>query len=262
MSRRENHSASIEATVDVSRRSHGLETGVDGPQAHSQDTTYPSSASNQIIQIQRSGRGPKGATTHPLHHLNPSFLKKYNATTEYGKYLRKVEKAAYECSKLDRPLSPFQGDFGSEMERHNFESAQKKGIDRAQAERADETLTVDVSLQSSEEQQRLVENTPDIDPATSSNLERSTIPSKHGRGLFHSPTNPYYVPSDDGETPSKQKNFFFETMPAAEVWHRQRAAFLPFGETRFMQRVLSKEISDALSGGKSILFHMSSNGRY
>jgi hypothetical protein len=73
-------------------------------------------------------------------------------------------------------------------------------------------------------------------------------PSGKGRGATHSVTNPEFIP----ETSTRRKNPFFETMPAPEVWHRRMAPFLPFGETPFMEREMSRQISADLSRGKSM----------
>jgi hypothetical protein len=75
-------------------------------------------------------------------------------------------------------------------------------------------------------------------------------PSAPGRGAVRSATNPEYITF--GKAKSK-KNPFFETMPAPEVWHRRMPPFFPFGETPFMERVMSKQINDDLSKGKLIL---------
>jgi hypothetical protein len=74
-------------------------------------------------------------------------------------------------------------------------------------------------------------------------------PSGKGRGAIHSVTNPEFIP----ETSTLKKNPFFETMPAPEVWHRRMPAVLPFGETPFMEREMSRQISEDLARGK----HMS-----
>jgi hypothetical protein len=39
-------------------------------------------------------------------------------------------------------------------------------------------------------------------------------------------------------------------MPGPEVWHRRMPNFLPFGETPFMEREMSRQISEDLSRGK------------
>ena len=98
-------------------------------------------------------------------------------------------------------------------------------------------------------------------------------PSGKGRGAIHSATNPEFIP----ETSTLRKNPFFETMPAPEVWHRRmlvglkflsrscfrhllilvpvnsRPPFLPFGETPFMEREMSRQISEDLARGKYCL---------
>jgi hypothetical protein len=69
-------------------------------------------------------------------------------------------------------------------------------------------------------------------------------PSAPDRGAVRSVTNPEYIPG------MGKKNPFFETMPAPEVWHRRMPAFFPFGETPFMERVMSRQISKDLSKGE------------
>ena len=72
-------------------------------------------------------------------------------------------------------------------------------------------------------------------------------PSAEGRGAVHSVTNPEFIPDIN----VRRKNPFFETMPAPEVWHRRMPPFLPFGETPFMEREMSRQISEDLARGES-----------
>ena len=44
-------------------------------------------------------------------------------------------------------------------------------------------------------------------------------------------------------------NPFFETMPAPEVWHRRMPPYFPFGETPYMEQVLSRQINADLARG-------------
>ena len=71
-------------------------------------------------------------------------------------------------------------------------------------------------------------------------------PSAEGRGANHSVTNPEFIP----DTSTRRKNPFFETMPAPEVWHRRMPPFLPFGETPFMEREMSRQITEDLAKGE------------
>ena len=59
-------------------------------------------------------------------------------------------------------------------------------------------------------------------------------------------TNPEYIPGSNNQ----KKNPFFETMPAPEVWHRNMPPYFPFGETPYMERQISQEISRDLAKGK------------
>ena len=70
-------------------------------------------------------------------------------------------------------------------------------------------------------------------------------PSGKGRGTIHSVTNPEFIP----DTTTLRKNPFFETMPGAEIWHRRMPHFLPFGETPYMEKVMSRQISEDLARG-------------
>jgi hypothetical protein len=71
-------------------------------------------------------------------------------------------------------------------------------------------------------------------------------PSAEGRGATHSVTNPEFIT----DTSTRRKNPFFETMPAPEVWHRRMPPFLPFGETPFMEREMSRQITEDLARGE------------
>ncbi|KAI7240012.1 hypothetical protein KC330_g1507 [Hortaea werneckii] len=68
-------------------------------------------------------------------------------------------------------------------------------------------------------------------------------PSGKDRGPVHSSTNPQFIPND----PKGRPNPFFETMPAAEVWHQRMPAFFPFGETPYLERVKSQQIEEDLA---------------
>ena len=69
-------------------------------------------------------------------------------------------------------------------------------------------------------------------------------PSEPGRGAIHSVTNPEFIPE------MNKKNPFFETMPGLEVWHRRMPPYFPFGETPFMEREMSRQISEDLAKRK------------
>ena len=73
-------------------------------------------------------------------------------------------------------------------------------------------------------------------------------PSAPNRGSIHSITNPELIP----DTSRAKKNPFFETMPGPEVWHRRMPPYFTFGETPFMERVMSRQIHNDLAGGKCI----------
>ncbi|RMX86853.1 hypothetical protein D0868_15081 [Hortaea werneckii] len=68
-------------------------------------------------------------------------------------------------------------------------------------------------------------------------------PSGKDRGPVHSSTNPQFIPND----PKQRPNPFFETMPAAEVWHQRMPSFFPFGETPYLERVKSQQIEEDLA---------------
>ncbi|KAI7512504.1 hypothetical protein KC347_g2402 [Hortaea werneckii] len=67
--------------------------------------------------------------------------------------------------------------------------------------------------------------------------------SSKDRGPVHSSTNPQFIPDD----PRQRPNPFFETMPAAEVWHQRMPSFFPFGETPYLERVKSQQIEEDLA---------------
>lgn len=68
--------------------------------------------------------------------------------------------------------------------------------------------------------------------------------SEPGRGNIVSPTNPEHIAE------LKRPNPFYETLPAPEVWHRRMPPYFPFGETPYMEAVLSKQIDEDLKRGK------------
>ncbi|RMZ04603.1 hypothetical protein D0862_05239 [Hortaea werneckii] len=68
-------------------------------------------------------------------------------------------------------------------------------------------------------------------------------PSGKDRGPVHSSTNPQFIPDD----PKQRPNPFFETMPAAEVWHQRMPSFFPFGETPYLERMKSQQIEEDLA---------------
>ena len=71
-------------------------------------------------------------------------------------------------------------------------------------------------------------------------------PSAPKRGAIHSVTNPEFIP----DTSTVKRNPFFETMPGPEIWHRCMPPYLPFGETPFMEREMSRQINEDLARGK------------
>lgn len=70
-------------------------------------------------------------------------------------------------------------------------------------------------------------------------------PSGKDREPVHSSTNPQFIPND----PKQRPNPFFETMPAAEIWHQRMPSFFPFGETPYLERVKSQQIEEDLAYG-------------
>ena len=72
-------------------------------------------------------------------------------------------------------------------------------------------------------------------------------PSAPNRGIIRSVTNPEFIPG------TSKKNPFFETMPSPEIWHRRMPSILPFGETTFMERKMSRQISEDLARGKTCI---------
>lgn len=69
-------------------------------------------------------------------------------------------------------------------------------------------------------------------------------PSAPKRGPVHSSTNPQTIPE------TTKKNPFFESMPAPEVWHRRMPPYFSFGETPYMERVISNQINADLAGSE------------
>lgn len=76
--------------------------------------------------------------------------------------------------------------------------------------------------------------------------------AEEGRGKVVPLSNPEYIPDKNGH-PSDKKNPFFKKMPEPEIWHRNMPPFFPFGETPFMERVKSIEISTDLARSESSL---------
>lgn len=70
---------------------------------------------------------------------------------------------------------------------------------------------------------------------------------KNERGKIVSPTNPATI------TALNKPNPFHETLPAPEVWHRRMPPFFTFGETPYMQRVVSDQIQEDLDRSKKAL---------
>ncbi|KAK5162978.1 uncharacterized protein LTR77_011033 [Saxophila tyrrhenica] len=76
-------------------------------------------------------------------------------------------------------------------------------------------------------------------------LVREGESSAPNRGPIHSSTNPQFVRGIDNK-----RNPFFESMPAPEVWHRRMPPYFPFGETPYMEQVMSNQISADLAKGE------------
>ena len=68
--------------------------------------------------------------------------------------------------------------------------------------------------------------------------------SELGRGSIVSPTNTEHIAALDRPNP------FYETLPAAEVWHRRMPPYFPFGETPYMETVMSEQIDADLKRGE------------
>ena len=71
-------------------------------------------------------------------------------------------------------------------------------------------------------------------------------PSAKDRGHVQSCTNPLII---EGDAHGKL-NPFFETMPAPETWHRRMPPYFPFGETPYMEKVLSDQITRDLANSE------------
>ena len=69
--------------------------------------------------------------------------------------------------------------------------------------------------------------------------------SEPGRGSIVSPSNPEHIAALDRPNP------FYETLPAPEVWHRRMPPYFPFGETPYMEAVMSEQIDNDLKRGAS-----------
>lgn len=67
--------------------------------------------------------------------------------------------------------------------------------------------------------------------------------SEPGRGSIISPTNPENIAALNRPNP------FYETLPAPEVWHRRMPPYFPFGETPYMEGVMSRQIDEDLKRG-------------
>ena len=74
-----------------------------------------------------------------------------------------------------------------------------------------------------------------------------TVKRFKGRGSVVSFGNPETITNEKGE---HKPNPFYEPMPAKEVWHRRMPQFFPFGETPYMEQVISRQITEDLARGK------------
>ncbi|KXT04298.1 hypothetical protein AC578_7904 [Pseudocercospora eumusae] len=74
-----------------------------------------------------------------------------------------------------------------------------------------------------------------------------------GRGDVVPPIQKDWVEVSDLKDPTKEpqdrENPFFQTMPAQEVWHRRMPPYFPFGETPYMEKVMSDQINEDLARG-------------
>ncbi|EGP88063.1 uncharacterized protein MYCGRDRAFT_92720 [Zymoseptoria tritici IPO323] len=84
-----------------------------------------------------------------------------------------------------------------------------------------------------------VKPVPTLQPVRTSTLPNP--PLVDGRGPVISVNNPPYLPGTDKPNP------FFEYMPAPEVWHRRMPNFFSFGETPYMEQVMSDQINEDLA---------------
>ncbi|EME87285.1 uncharacterized protein MYCFIDRAFT_169142 [Pseudocercospora fijiensis CIRAD86] len=79
--------------------------------------------------------------------------------------------------------------------------------------------------------------------------------SDKGRGDVVPPIQKDWVEVNDLKEPHKgpqdRENPFFQTMPAAEIWHRRMPPYFPFGETPYMEKVMSDQINADLARSKS-----------
>ncbi|KAF7186298.1 hypothetical protein HII31_12373 [Pseudocercospora fuligena] len=77
--------------------------------------------------------------------------------------------------------------------------------------------------------------------------------SDKGRGDVVPPIQKDWVEVSDLKDPTKEpqdrENPFFQTMPAEEVWHRRMPPYFPFGETPYMEKVMSDQINEDLARG-------------
>lgn len=66
------------------------------------------------------------------------------------------------------------------------------------------------------------------------------------RGEIVSPTNPVMISA------LNKCNPFHETLPAPEVWHRRMPPYFNFGETPYMQSLVSQQIQEDLDRSKTL----------
>jgi hypothetical protein len=78
-------------------------------------------------------------------------------------------------------------------------------------------------------------------PSSKANFSSSL---QNDRGKIISPTNPATI------TALNKPNPFHETLPGPEVWHRRMAPYFTFGETPYMQRLVSDQIQEDLDRSK------------
>ncbi|KXS99245.1 hypothetical protein AC579_3920 [Pseudocercospora musae] len=73
------------------------------------------------------------------------------------------------------------------------------------------------------------------------------------RGDVVPPIQKDWVEVSDLKEPTKEpqdrENPFFQTMPAEEIWHRRMPPYFPFGETPYMEKVMSDQINEDLARG-------------
>lgn len=240
----------------------------------------PSAAIHGVAGPSRNvGSSGRIVRTTPAASARSSRLQTDTSTAERNRrrirdrqtsnYLKAYENAAYRMALAEKSLPAKPRNFPhveDTITNDDFYSAQQRGVERAETVLAGAVPREDLGVSESEQEAAVEIAAPksrkpsiqkprspvkqSAESKTSTSVTKAT-PKEPGRGTCLSSQNPEFVEIErDGKTTS-QSNPFFETMPAPEVWHRRMPPVFPFGETPYMEKVVSDQINADLSRSKS-----------